>query len=259
MDAGEQATGRSRRAVLAAREVTLLTGVFLLYELGRNLVRDRAGVAFADAGDVLRLEAWLRLPSEADVQSLVLGLPALVRALDVYYVAVHFPATVAFLVWAWVRRPAAYGLVRSQLVGLTVVALILHVAFPLAPPRLMSGFVDTMAVYGPSAYGEGTASVANQFAAMPSLHIAWALVVGISLVRLLRGRWRWLALVHPLLTVLVVVATANHYWVDALAAAGLVGAALLVGARREPTGALPCLPQQRATCEDARQRRQPAA
>jgi hypothetical protein len=90
------------------------------------------------------------------------------------------------------------------------------------------GFVDTMAVYGPSAYGEGTQSVTNQYAAMPSLHAAWAIIVGLALVVCLSARWRWAALLHPVLTVLVVVATGNHYWLDVLAAGALVALALRV-------------------------------
>jgi membrane-associated phospholipid phosphatase len=85
-----------------------------------------------------------------------------------------------------------------------------------------------MAVYGPSAYGEGTASVTNQYAAMPSLHAAWAMIIGLALVVSLASRWRWAALLHPALTVIVVVGTANHYWLDVLAAGALVALALRV-------------------------------
>jgi hypothetical protein len=218
------------RLLSAVREVALLGGVFLMYELGRHLVRNRAGLAFSDADTVVSLERTLRLPSEQGFQHLLLGHEGLVHAANVFYVSVHFPATVAFLVWMWAFRPRAYTWARSLLVSLTLVALLLHVTFPLAPPRMLAGqgFVDTMAVYGPSAYGGSTESVTNQYAAMPSLHAAWAITVAVTLVVVLNGPARWLATLHPLLTVAVVVGTANHYWLDVAGAAALVLLAMLV-------------------------------
>jgi hypothetical protein len=218
------------RLLSAAREIALLGGVFLMYELGRHLVRDRAGLAFADADSIISLERTLRLPSEKGLQQLMLRSEDLVHAANVFYVSVHFPATVAFLIWMWIFRPRAYTWARSLLVSLTLVALLLHVTFPLAPPRMLprQGFVDTMAVYGPSAYGGSTENVTNQYAAMPSLHAGWAIAVAVALVVVLRGRWRWLAALHPLLTVAVVVGTGNHYWLDVVGAGVLVLLALLV-------------------------------
>ena len=223
-------TRATPRLLSALREAALLGSVFLLYELGRHLVRNRASIALDDADSVVSLERALHLPSETVLQHLVLRSDSLVRAANIFYVSVHFPATIAFLVWMWLFRPLAYTWARSLLVSVTMVALVVHVAFPLAPPRMLSGqgFVDTMAVYGPSAYGQGTESVTNQYAAMPSLHAAWAAVVGLALVVSLASHWRWLTLLHPILTVAVVVATGNHYWVDVLAAGGLVLLALRV-------------------------------
>jgi hypothetical protein len=218
------------RLLSAVREVLLLGSVFLLYEVGRHVVRHRSGLAFSDASTVLSVERTLPLPSEAWLQGLLLHSDSLTRAANTFYVSVHFPATIAFLVWMWLRRPQAYTWARSVLVSVTMVALLLHVTFPLAPPRMLpgEGFVDTMAVYGPSAYGAGTESVTNQYAAMPSLHAAWAIFVGIALIAVLRTRWRWSAATHPVLTMLVVVATGNHYWLDVVAAGALVLLALLV-------------------------------
>ncbi len=238
------------RLLSAAREVTLLGSVFLLYELGRHLVRERAGLAFADAETVLSLQRTLMLPSETALQGLLLLSQGLTRAANVYYVSVHFPATIAFLVWMWWRRPRDYTWARSVLVTVTMIALLLHVTFPLAPPRLLpgEGFVDTMALYGPSAYGAGTESVTNQFAAMPSLHVAWALFIGVAVVTLLRSRWRWLALGHPLLTTAVVISTGNHYWLDAVAAGALVLLAMLVhGLRPAPGGPVSAPPDRTGT------------
>lgn len=208
-------------------EVLVLGTVFLLYELGRHAVRAREQLAFDDAELLIALQKNLLLPRETTVQGWLLESEGLVRAANVFYVSVHFPVTIAFLVYLWIARPAVYGWARTALVSTTTVALLLHVTFPLAPPRMMPGFVDTMEVYGPTAYGEGTESVTNQFAAMPSLHAAWAFVVGMVLFCAVRRSWRWVFLLHPAVTVFVVVATANHYWLDVVAAGLLVWCVVL--------------------------------
>jgi hypothetical protein len=139
---------------------------------------------------------------------------------------------VAFLVWMYLRRPVHYVWARRILAAVTTAALALHLTFPLAPPRLLAaaGLVDTGQVYGPTVYGAhpATDTMANQFAAMPSLHFGWALMVAIGLIAATRSRWRWLWLLHPLLTLLVIVGTANHYWLDAIVATALLGIALAV-------------------------------
>ena len=96
---------------------------------------------------------------------------------------------------------------------------------PLAPPRMLPslGFVDTMTVFGPSAYSGDAATVSNQFAAMPSLHVGWALLIAVVVIRTANSRWRWATIAHPVLTTLVVVVTANHYWIDAVVSALLLG------------------------------------
>ena len=215
-------------------EIAVLGTVFLLYEIGRHAVRAREALAFDDAELLLALQKNLLLPRERTVQGWFLEHEGLLTAMNVFYVSVHFPGTIAFLVYLWVRRPAVYGWARTALVGVTTVALALHVTFPLAPPRMMPGFVDTMAVYGPSAYGAGTESVTNQFAAMPSLHAAWAIVVGMVLFTAVRRPWRWLFLLHPLVTCLVIVVTANHYWLDIAAAGLLVWLAVLAQGAWKP-------------------------
>ncbi|MDQ0834821.1 hypothetical protein QF032_006665 [Streptomyces achromogenes] len=211
------------------RELLLVAGLFAVYKLGRQLAADHTGEAFRDARDVWHAERWLHLPGEGAVQSLLLHGDGLAEAANAYYATVHFPATLAFLVWLYLRRPAHYTWSRRVLAAVTAAALLLHLAFPLAPPRMLAatGLVDTARVYGPSVYGPPqTDHLSNQFAAMPSLHFGWALMVAIGLIVATRSRWRWLWLLHPLLTLLVIVGTANHYWLDAIAAAALLGAAL---------------------------------
>ncbi|GAA3903555.1 phosphatase PAP2 family protein [Streptomyces gulbargensis] len=212
------------------RELLLVTSLFLVYKLGRLFANGHEARAFRNADRVWDAERALRLPGEGAVQTLLLHGEPLIKAANTYYALVHFPATLAFLVWLYWRRPAHYLWSRRVLALLTAAALALHLTVPLAPPRLLAatGLVDTARVYGPSVYGATPEadSMANQFAAMPSLHFGWALMVAIGLIAATRSPWRVLWSAHPLLTLLVIVGTANHYWLDALAATALLGLAL---------------------------------
>lgn len=211
--------------------MALVASLFLAYRLGRLAITGHDQLAVTNAWWVWDIERTLRLPDEELFQQWALQWPDLLRAANWYYVSVHFPLTAAFLIWGWLRRPPEeYRYARRLLSLLTGLALVVHVVMPLAPPRMLSslGFLDTMAVFGPSAYGDSSATIANQFAAMPSLHVGWALLLAIVVVQTARSRWRWIAMLHPLITVIVVVATANHYWVDAIAAALLLMVAIAV-------------------------------
>jgi hypothetical protein len=211
------------------RELLLVVGLFLVYKLGRQLATGHTGEAFRNAHRVWDLERAVHLPGEGTAQSVLLRSDTLVHLANTYYATVHFPATAAFLIWLWLRRPVHYVWARRVLAAVTAAALVVHLVFPLAPPRMpaATGLVDTARVYGPSVYGPPqTDHLSNQFAAMPSLHFGWALMLAIGLIVATRSRWRLLWLLHPLLTLLVIVGTANHYWLDAIVAAALLGLAL---------------------------------
>ncbi|MEU4357804.1 phosphatase PAP2 family protein [Streptomyces virginiae] len=234
--AGPPAGGPRAARRRLIRELLLVAGFFTFYKAGRLLSTDRTGEAFRNADRIWDAERALRLPGEGAVQRLLLHGEALVTTANTYYAAVHFPATALFLIWLYVRRPAHYLWTRRVLAVLTGAALVLHLAYPLAPPRMLpdAGLVDTGQVYGPTVYraAPDADTLANQFAAMPSLHFGWALMLAIGVIAATRGgkRWRWglLWLLHPLVTLLVIVGTANHYWLDAVVAAVLLGIALLV-------------------------------
>ncbi|WP_217998520.1 phosphatase PAP2 family protein, partial [Actinomadura rubrobrunea] len=235
-DTRPEGTGRpdrppTRRWLRPLRELLLVAFLFAAYKLGRLVGADHVGEAFANAGRLWEIERALRLPSEKTLQDWVLHLPSAVVAANAYYKFVHFPATAVFLIWTYARRPWHYRWARTALAVLTGVALAVHIAVPLAPPRMLSGlgFVDTGAVYGPSVYGSAhTDGLANQFAAMPSLHVGWAVFVAVSLILSTRTRWRWLWLAHPAVTLYVVIVTANHYWLDALVALVIIAVVMLV-------------------------------
>ena len=214
------------RAVL---ELVLVAVLFELYRFGRLLARGQEAAAFENAIHVHHLERLLHLPSEATLQGLVPS--GLLHLANVYYVSVHFPVMVAFLVWGYLFRPRPeYLWARNLVIALTGTALVVHIVFPLAPPRMFPqwGFIDTMSTFGPNAYAGTSGALANQFAAMPSLHIGWAALIAYVIYR--TGP-RWLALVaatHLAITVLVVVVTANHYWLDGVVALILLTAAILI-------------------------------
>ncbi|MEV0171555.1 phosphatase PAP2 family protein [Streptomyces sp. NPDC050803] len=213
------------------RELLLVVGLFLVYKFGRQLATGHTGEAFRNADRVWDWERALHLPGEDSVQSLLLHGDTLVHLANTYYATVHFPATAAFLVWLYLRRPAHYVWARRVLALVTAASLVVHLFFPLAPPRMLAatGLVDTARIFGPSVYGPPESDhLSNQFAAMPSLHFGWALMVAIGLIVATRSRWRWLWLLHPALTLLVIVGTANHYWLDAIVAAAMLGLALTV-------------------------------
>ncbi|QHA08179.1 inositol phosphorylceramide synthase [Streptomyces broussonetiae] len=213
------------------RELLLVAGLFLVYKLGRQLATGHTGDAIHNAHRVWDLERTLHLPHENAVQSALLHGDTLVHIANTYYATVHFPATLAFLVWLYVKRPAHYIWARRVLAAVTTAALVLPFTFPLTPPRMLAGtgLEDTGRIFGPSVYGPPSSDhLSNQFAAMPSLHFGWALMVAVGLIVATRSRWRWLWLLHPLITLLVIVGTANHYWLDAIVAGAMLGIALAV-------------------------------
>ena len=212
-----------------AREILFVAFLFGAYNLGRFLSMGHATEALAHASTLINLQAQLGLPSEASLQHAALKLPDLAQLANRYYAYVHFPLTAAVLLWLMIRRPAQYPKARWALASLTGLALVGHLIFPLAPPRMMPGWVDTGVLLGQSVYGpDAQSGIANQFAAMPSLHVGWALMVAVFMIRATRSRWRWLWIAHPILTFFVVVVTANHYWSDGLVAIALAVPLLVI-------------------------------
>ncbi|TYC12470.1 inositol phosphorylceramide synthase [Actinomadura syzygii] len=216
---------RAGRARPLLTEVGLLLALFSFYKWGRTLVQHGPGEALSNAKWLWGFEReWL--PNEVGFQHWALGWDHTAFLANVYYVSVHFPGTALLLIWVYARHRSSYRRVRNELVVLTAAGLVVHMLFPLAPPRLAGvGAVDTMLTVGPSAYPAAADGIANQYAAMPSLHIGWAILVAVTVLRVSRSRWRWAVALHAPVTVFVVVVTANHYWTD-----GLVAAVLLAGA-----------------------------
>lgn len=219
-------------------ELVLLVAVNVIYKYGRKVANGQTEAAFHHANTIWSTERRLHLPSERSLQRLMLHSETVIHLANYLYATVHFPAMVIFLGYMFLRHRAHYLWIRRAIVIQTMLALVGHLFFPLAPPRMLprAHMVDTAQVYGPSVYGNQPDghSMANQFAAMPSLHVGWALAIAVGLIASSRTRWRWLWLLHPLITLLVVVGTANHYWMDGIVGSALLGVALLIIPRPAP-------------------------
>jgi hypothetical protein len=153
----------------------------------------------------------------------------LVQACNLYYDILHFPLLGACLIWLYARHRADYPRIRTTVALFTGISLLIQL-IPVAPPRLLpsTGMVDTAVQYGQSVYSWAGGFDADEFSAMPSVHAGWALIVAIAVITVSRSRWRWLAAAYPVLTLLVVVVTANHFWLDGIVAGFLVVLVLVV-------------------------------
>ncbi|MCD0485071.1 phosphatase PAP2 family protein [Streptacidiphilus sp. ASG 303] len=207
----------------------LLIGVsYWVYSLVRNAVPEQARTAQRNASRIWGLEHHLGVAVERGFNHAVDSVTWLVTGMNYYYATLHFIVTIAVLVWVFRLHPGRYAAVRTALFTTTGIALVGFYFFPLAPPRLMTGggFVDTVAVHhtwGSMASGD-MAHVSNQYAAMPSMHIGWSLWCGLTIAFLTRHRWlRVLGLLYPLATLTVIVATANHFFMDAVGGAACLG------------------------------------
>ncbi|MEE1937943.1 phosphatase PAP2 family protein [Streptomyces sp. TRM 70361] len=230
----------SRNRPLWWTELPLLAAVYAAYSAGRLLARGDVSTAVGNGLAILRFEEWLWLDVERPLNRLFtdnawLGIPA-----DFFYATLHYLVTPALLVWIFRRRSAHYRRMRTWLLVSTLVGLVGFTLLPTCPPRLLAagyGFVDTMAQYGHYGWWGGEASaprglggLTNQYAAMPSLHVGWSLWCGVVLWQL-AGRRGWVraaAVAYPLLTTVVVMGTANHYLLDAVAGAAVMGLGLLL-------------------------------
>jgi hypothetical protein len=221
---------RGRRIGVVA-EAALLFGLYGLWQFAASFtVMSQAG-AMGRARWLWHAERVAHLPSEASVQRIFLPHPALVQAFDLYYDILHFPMLGACLVWLYVRHRDRYPAIRNTVALFTGASLLIQL-IPVAPPRLLAGtgLVDTAARYGQSVYSWHGGFDGDQYSAMPSVHVGWALIVAVAVITVSRRRWRWLAAGYPALTTLVVVVTANHFWLDGIVA-GLLVALVLAGQR----------------------------
>ncbi|MEV7723893.1 phosphatase PAP2 family protein [Streptomyces sp. NPDC087917] len=202
-------------------EVLLIGVSYWIYSLIRNAVPEQKAAALANADWIWSLENSLGIAVEQSVNHTVNSVTWLIVGMNYYYATLHFIVTIGVLVWIYRFHPGRYAATRLILFATTGVALLGYFFYPLAPPRLMNGqdFVDTVLVHhtwGSMASGN-LKHMSNQYAAMPSMHIGWSLWCGLTIFAVASAPWaRILGLLYPTATLIVIVATANHFWLDAV-------------------------------------------
>ncbi|RKS80326.1 PAP2 superfamily protein [Motilibacter peucedani] len=221
------------RALPAARELLLLALLYVGYTTSRLLADGDVAEARRHARQVLSVERFLDIDVEHVLNDAVLHVRWLEVGAAYWYAVLHYVVTPAVLLLVWRRGPAVYRPARRALVLATAAALVGFLLFPTAPPRLLGGYTDVLDAT--SAWGwwgahasapRGLGGATNELAAMPSMHVGWAVWVALVLAGLARHRWqRAAAYAYAVGTLLVVVVTANHWLLD-----GVVGGALMLAA-----------------------------
>jgi PAP2 superfamily len=211
-----------------AAEVATLAVLYGVYEVVRGQGHATLAAARAHTDSIVSLERHLHLFVERALQDAARWVPGVPTALGIAYITLHFVGTAGFLVWLYRRHPERFPVVRNTLVGATGIALALYVLFPVAPPRLAGlGFVDTVSHNAKvNLSSDLLGSLYNPFAAVPSLHFGYALLVGLTFAAVARGRAaRILGWSYPLVMLVVIVATGNHFFFDAAAGGAAIALA----------------------------------
>jgi hypothetical protein len=212
------------------RQVALFAAAYLAYRLVRGLVEGDANAAFAHARDLISLERTMHVFVEPSIQAWASGSHFVMVVCSWLYVNAQTTVTVGALVYLYLRHNRNFYFVRNMFMVAMAIALVCYAAFPTAPPRFMPewGFIDTVGqVTGVhvNAHSASLNALTNLYAAIPSMHVAFALMIGWTLARLVRWRVaRVLWVLYPFLMAFVIIATANHFIIDAMLGALTAGA-----------------------------------
>jgi hypothetical protein len=237
----------------AGVELALLALLYVGYSAARLLADGDVSRAVANAHDLLHIESALHLDVERRANHLLTGVPGLSLLASYWYSALHYVVTPAVLLWVYRRHALGYRRVRNALVLATATGLVGFVLLPVAPPRMLPGYVDVLATTSGSGWWgsdasapKGLGGLTNELAAMPSLHVGWALWCAWVVFLCSRHRaLRVTATLYAAGTTLVVIGTANHYVLDAVAGALVVAVAVLVTRPRVSRGSAPRQPARR--------------
>jgi hypothetical protein len=209
-------------------EAALIVGLMLVYWVMRGSLPERAAAAFSRANQIIHIEQKLGIFVESGWQEQIVGNRLLVDIANGIYLYGHLPLLIAAAIWIYVRNRERYHIYRNALLISAGMGLVIYWFFPVAPPRLMPewGFVDTIARFNNNMNEVQPGFIVNHYAAVPSLHFGWALLVGIALIDVSRSLWvRAFAVLFPTVMFFSIVLTANHFIFD-----GLVGALVVLPA-----------------------------
>ena len=254
-------------------EIVLSGAIYAIYtairnQFGSDLGENAKQAAIDNAELVIDIERSMHLFGEHGIQQVFIDWDWFIIFWNFFYGFMHFAATIGAMVYLFVRYPVRYLTWRSILTATTVLALIGFATFPLMPPRLLNEcespygacdlnyeFVDTLVDPGGFwSFDSGAMQeISNQYAAMPSLHIAWAMWVAFALYPVLRRRWTRVAVAsYPVVTLFAIIVTGNHYWIDAIGGAVILAVGYPLGKRLEAW--LPELPASLDSGESAEDR-----
>lgn len=236
-----------RRWRAVPRELVIVLSGVVVYFGVRGITVSNAHIALDNARDLVRFEKGLGFYWEPELQEVVTGSQALMTFMNWIYIWGHWPVITVTLFWLFLRHAEGYRLVRNTMLLSGGVGLIVFATFPVAPPRLVDlGLVDTVTEYSHSYRVLQPPAFVNQYAAMPSLHVGWDLLIGIAIFTYASHLLvRLIGVVLPMLMTASVVLTANHYIIDAVMGCALVLASLVVvrrfgwPSRREPEPGAP--------------------
>ncbi len=212
-------------------ELVLILGFYFAYHLVRGAVNGRVEVAFANAAGLIRLERSLGIFWEAQLQGFVLSHDVLVHLFNWIYIWGFLPVIGGLALWIFFYRPRAFALYRNAFLISGAIGLIFFITLPVAPPRFLpdAGFIDTVTQKDNIYHVLQNPALVNEYAAMPSLHLGWNLLLGLALYRTTTVWYtKAFGVLMPVLTLAAIVFTANHYLLDAVAGVVVALAALWI-------------------------------
>jgi membrane-associated phospholipid phosphatase len=213
-------------------QLSLFVMADIMYETVRGVAESNAAVAFANARTIVEVEQSTGLFFEQGLQAWAMGQRVLIDFANFMYVNSHFVITTTMLVWLYLRHNERFYFVRNMFMVAMGLALVGYVLMPTAPPRFFPelGFVDSIAYYVNVKHDSGLVALFfNPYAAVPSMHVAFALMVAVPTMLVVRRRWaKALWAMYPLLITFVVIVTGNHWFMDAVAGAAVAGVSALV-------------------------------
>jgi membrane-associated phospholipid phosphatase len=216
------------------RQVSMFAGVYILYQVVRGLISTgNLYKPFGDAMKIINLERALHVFVEPSIQAWALDKHWLMDAADWAFLYSHYVVTLSVLIFIYLRRNDSFNFVRNVFMIAMLIALVGYALFPTAPPALMPewGFTDAISQFlgVPHVDSGATSAFVNVYAAVPSMHVCFSVIIGWSMAALVRRRWAKVAWgLYPLWITFVVIATGNHYFTDVFLGALTAGVSALL-------------------------------